>query len=362
MRKKIFFIILAIFILSFQNVKADPEGNFEAIENTDGESEIDVHYACDGGDGVGCGYASQRFIIRVTLVDNTMKIVDGTRTVEFEPLNPYHDGDNYRVKQTDKTDAEPGLFTWNRTRYNFQGSMFAKDSSGQSAFRNLDTVSDKGYKIYLGFGKDKEVNDDFSDYSQNRRSFMDFLTSLEKGIYVQDIGKNVDFVSFFLKVSGYTDTLSENKGTWTATEIYDITKKIGNEKEYYLFIEPVYYYNVTLRVNDKPTTYEVEGTVKQLTQIYMESRTANRSLFPGGRDIYEEFWPARTSEVVYNHLCNFMDLSKTYDKISNSESLTTSYEIVEKNRHYCTGGIAAIEELSRYQKEDLLMKIAITNS
>lgn len=362
MRKKIFLIIMAIFLLSFQNVKADPEGKFEAIEKTDGASEQDVHYACGDADGVGCGYVSERFIIRVTLIDKTMTIVDGTRTVEFEPLNPYHDGDNYRVKQTDKTDSEAGVLTWNRTKYNFQGTMRAKDSNGQQAFRNLDTVSDQGYKIYLGFGKDEEVDDDFSDYAKNRRSFMNFLTSLEKGIYVQDIGKNVDFVSFFLKVSGYTDTLTSNKGTWTATEIYDITRKIGYDNEYYLFIEPVYYYNVVARVNGKPTMYEAEGTPQQLAQFYTESARTSDKISPGARALHDLFWPARTSEVIYNHLCNFIDLSETYDLITNNGELSHSYENVEKNMKYCNGGIEAINELSDWEAEHLLGYASYTNS
>lgn len=329
MRKKIFLIILAIVLFSNSKIQA-----ITTYENTKGASEEDTHYPCGDSDGEGCAYASQDFTIRVTLIDKNRKIVRGTRTVEFEPINPYHDNDPYIERTTDKSDAYSQGLSWERTRYNFQGSQIAIGPNGGTAMNDLDTMADSRYKIYLGFAKDEEVENDFTDYAENRTKFIKFLTSLEKGIYVQDIGRNVDFVSFFLKVSGYTDTLSKNKGTWTASEIYDVATKIGNDNEYYLLIEPVYYYWVAIRdKNNVIQRYEAKGTASQLAWFYTHAHDEK---------LKDLFWAARTSETLYNHACNFIDLSEKYANLVskyntvNDKGEMNSYEFANYyGKYYC---------------------------
>lgn len=347
MRKKIFLIILAIVLFSNLRVQA-----IATYENTKGTSEKDVHYPCDNGTSEGCAYASQDFRIRVTLVDKDRKIVPGTQTVQFEPLNPYHDNDHYEEWEKDKSDAQSQGLSWERIRYNFNGSQIAKDADGRTAMNNLNTMADHWYEIYLGFGKDEEVENDFTDYADNRAKFMKFVTSLEKGIYVQDIGRNVDFISFFLKVCGYTDTLTKNKGAWTATEIYDIADKIGNKNQYYLLIEPVYSYFVNIRdKNGVLQQYYATGTASQLAYFY---------IYAHDKDLKEKFWAARTAEVAFNHACNFIDLSEQYANLVSDSNVeidgkkVSSYEYVNYYGKYYCKDLATIKSYSDKTIESMI--------
>ena len=319
MKKKYIILLIAIILLNITDIKALNLG-----EKTDGESQLEDHIPCTGSDLNGCSWDSKNFVIRVSLIDENLNIVPGTKTVEFMPYNPYTGG-NYTTYDIDKSNSEPGVFTLDRINYNFLGSAIAK-TNGKVGFHQPESMSDKGYWVYLGFGKNQAVTNDFSDYSENRRKFMKYVTQLEQGIYVQDIDAKVDFLSFFLKVSGFDDA-------WNSTENYEKCKKVGYDNHYFLLIEPVYSYGTWWNGKE----YVAKGTAKALAAFYEQTRAGNK----------QYLWIADSLEVRYNHTCNFMDLSDnytnmldkagigTYMRIDGQLRKVTAKEIVERNRTTC---------------------------
>ncbi len=285
MKKKLIILTIAMFFLNILNIQALNLG-----EVTDGKSSIVPNISPCAGQADGCAWYSQDFIVRVSLVDKNLNLVPGTKTVEFSPLNPYFSG-NYETYDVDKSNSDYGYYQRTRIVYNFIGSH-SVHVNGNVTGRQPQYMSDKGYRVYLGFGKDKAVANNSSDYEQNRRNFIKFVTRSEHGIYVQDIDKKVDFLSFFLKVSGY-DNL------WDSTDIIEKQIDLGKNHEYYLVIEPVYSYGVHSNGKD----YTARGTAKQLAAAWTQAKGSVRDMmWIGGINL----------GVRYNHVCNFMDYNDKY--------------------------------------------------
>lgn len=267
-------------------------------EVTDGDSGSEDRDYCSWPNYSGCFWWSENFMIRVSLVDENFRLVEGTKTVEFSPLNPYSSKQYYETYDMDKSNSEYGIINPNRYEYNFVGSHIARTTDGKSVTgRYPELTADKGYYIYLGFGKNKAVANDFSDYAKNRESFIKYVTRLTKENYVQEIDTNVRFIDFFLKVSGYSNI-------WNTTETDKAKlKDLAIDHRYFLLIEPVYMYT---QWNNGDKEYNARGTAKQLAAFYTQSSPRYANLFKAA---------ATDLNVVYNHTCNFRDLSDNYSQM-----------------------------------------------
>lgn len=314
MKKRLIVLITMMFFLNILNIQALNLGQ----ETTGNSGSTDSEY-CKWPNYDGCVWYSEDFVVRVSLVNNKLELVPGTKTVEFRPYNPYYPG-NYGTYDIDKSNSDFGVIEQNRYVYNFLGSAVATMPSigAGMAGKYKQTMSDKGYWVYLGFGKERGVPNNFTDYAKNRQNFIKYVTTLQKGIYVQDIDENVDFLSFFLKVSGY-------ENIWNTTRNADKTIDLGLNHEYYLIIEPVYSVG---QWNNGNKLYKATGTSKQLAAFYSQSRPRLKNLFRGVMTY---------QDVAYNFLCNFRDISPTFERLrKNTGGFTESlyngqYESMYKN-------------------------------
>jgi len=344
-KKKIMIVLTAmITLIPNINIKALDE-NLEKIttmeEKTEGRSskfeELDPCGPDENGNYPdGCVIWSEDLVVKISLVDKNMSIVENptthqsTKTVEFRPYNPYRPwaSDGQYTKHEDGTYGD-GTYMLPKTSENLRNTqsndalnpnlptgqlvikpMYTVNYSGvknnMSVTATSDQLAEVGYYVYMGFGycsgdSDEEcdaamVKNNFSDYENNRSKFIKYITSLERKQHVidGDFDGNISFLDFFLKVSGYTDE-------WNYTEKPDALKSLDG---YFLAIEPVYMFGQTQNGND----HIYIGTAKFLGNILWQNSWAwNESnskywlwLFNGAR------------EPRFNFLCNFYDKSELY--------------------------------------------------
>ena len=287
-KKAIALLLLLLYSLNIQTVNAE----VSLYSNTTGYSKESEWNNCSSlipSDG--CANWSDDLYIRVSLVDpTTNKIVSGTKAVEFEPLNPYTDDSTYETTQTPYATQKDIILKSLRDKLDQNSNydqLFYMYWGTYGGF-----VSETRYIVPFGYGKNDYLDVDFSNYNDVRKIFINNVTSVDKNIYIDELGKKISFVDFFLKVSGYVDT-------WQALEDSNIRKEIV-EHDYYLVIEPMYWL-YTIRNGHM---YKFEGTAKQIAlfiKVY-------------GADENEWFWPLWSAEINYNYMCGFIDYNENYYK------------------------------------------------
>lgn len=322
-------LVSSIILLEEQNIKA-----ISINENTSGNNaEFVEGEPCSTENPVdGCSWWSKDFKVRVALVDKENKIVyrknaDGTETstmsVEFKPYNPYIPG-GYGTYEVEASTA--GLYdTITGEKFNSMTQLMTPNQEHNIVLLNMYTVnynhradlssegvqksqfSKTGYWIYMGFGyceKDDEnckpAANDFSDYENNRTSFINFIRSYERKIHVEEEGfvGDVSFIDFFLKVCGYTDL-------WDYTMNEDNLDKL---EEYYLVIEPVF----TLAVAKNGYWHRYTATAKQLGNFLYHNQDAWRytnKQDSGWFALFDWF-----KEPRYNLLCAMYDKGNYTDQ------------------------------------------------
>ncbi len=347
MRKKmrIFLTILVTLTINNSKVIANESYTFNAGTDSSGKS-IDITTSpC--GPGETCLSMLGDFHVRITMVDENRNRVKGTRTVQFFPYQPSENGyhgeydyydvpnflsnfsDNYGedcfksgdkkicyYRAIEKKDASyikinPGktenfLMVGSNiptTGYGYV-SMMPDYSFVASNGQNRMAINSghKEYGTFMGFGMNKPRERELWNYSTMRTEFLNYVTNLNSRLnYVFEEKRYVNFVDFFLHVSGFSDS-------WSTTQ----DDKEGYEKitsgKYYLVIEPVY----TVGTSFNGYWHSIEGTAKQIAGFtaanYYESwciendrckNNANR------KKIY--FGAGYDEEYLYNMFCNFMD-------------------------------------------------------
>ena len=298
--KKISIIIL-LFLLFINIFCTEKIIALDVNSETTGYSYGTIWPQCYGPIYAGCGDWSEDFIIRATLVTKNKQMVPGTKTVEFFSNNPAKNDNKYNIyssytdseikKNFNYTTPEQATLTNDdqEKSYLFLGSSIANNS-------NRNDMSELVYQINMGFGSGTAVEESFKNYKNLRADFMRYATNLkERKIYVSEIGKNVSFVDFFLKVSGFTSK-------WKL-EDDDRLEDIKNG-DYYIIIEPVYSYTVWTKYGTK---YKARGTSKQLAQmIYSNFLGPNKNVINMNETPW--YWVPFEEKIAYNHYCNFVEL------------------------------------------------------
>ena len=286
----------------------------ETFEATDGESYATFGSPCSE-DGEGCASWLENFEIRATLVDQNKRRIDGTKTIEFYPINPYNN-DDY-IKSDDVTDHGSGGYSATETLnqyyeedYSFVGSNVAKITGEDRATEVIDTSNER-YGIFLGFGERNYAQDDFEAYSANRNAFISYASNLKaRKINVSGFGK-VSFVDFFLKVCGFSDVWNSSQDITTLTKIGTAQK---NGTKFYILIEPVYSYGVQKNY----VNHQVRGTTKQLAQFLVNNK-----------DQANWFYTPFLTDLAANYYCNFIDRSGALGLNSNDSYLCSDYSNFE---------------------------------
>lgn len=359
-RKILNMVLILLLFFQLKEIKA-----ISINENTAGASNEFVEGgACDDEHPAdGCTWWSKNFKVRVALVDSQNKIIyteDGksTMSVEFSPYNPYIPG-NYGTYEMPKTENDVGrsdkttgqlyeylseLMNPNQPHDIHFNSMYSVNYSRNADLvtgAELNQISDIGYWIYMGFGycekndeNCKPVANDFTDYEINRKKFINFIKTYEKGIHVEDgdfVG-DVSFIDFFLKVCGYTDVWN-----YTSDE-----ENLNSLKEYYLLIEPVFSFSVTKNGMDHVYT----GTAKRLGNLLYHNQNAWRytnKQDSGWFGIFNWF-----REPRYNYLCSMYDKSAYTDQNYRFNGTKSEEEYLKEIEYKCLDP-NLVDQISSYE-------------
>lgn len=288
-KKAIALLLLLLYSLNIQTVDAD----VSTYSNTTGYSKESEWDACGGTLMNGCANWGDDLYVRVSLIDpTTNKMVEGTKAVEFEPLNPYTDDSTYETTPTPFVTQRDAVVKSFKDKLdqnsNYDQMFYFYWSSYASPLAGL--VDTTRYIVPFGYGKNDYVDVDFSNYNDMRKIFINNVTSLDKDIYIEELGKKISFIDFFLKTCGYADT-------WQALENSNVRKKII-ERDYYLAIEPMYWMYTVKNGH----LHKFEGTAKQIS-VFIEH---------WGADEQDWFWPLWSTEINYNFMCGFVDYNENF--------------------------------------------------
>ena len=287
--KKIIVIMLLMFIRT-NMAKAWIEVTYES----DGES-IPFSLPECVGNMEGCGYFTQDFNVRVTLVDKDNYVIPGTKTVGIKifpadaPTDYEFHRHDYRLNKKSKEASLNGA--WGQEEM-FIGSNVAKLLNG-SEEDYMELYANNETEVYaIPIPSSQYCSpDDWSCYSRNREAFFEAASNKRDAdgmIYIDEIGTEISFLSFFLKKCGYTDVWNGLSDEETLNKMIEfVTDEDGNYvNELKLLIEPVYTVNVTFAGVDHTFT----GTAKQLATMLNNSAPSD----------YLWFWPAIAMQNMYN--------------------------------------------------------------
>ena len=343
--KKISILLLLVisFITELTPIKA-----VIVTSDTDGNSVAYDLYACSSWMNEGCGNISDNFVVRATIVNGGRNRIEGTRTLEFYPINTAYSDYIYHGEASDYDLAakDTSINQYDQQWIDFGTSNFVFTSDQTTAIKLDEGVSEniKKYGIYMGYNQDDR--DNIEVYDLRRETFISFISYLQEEINVPGIG-HVNFLDFFYHESGFAAHLGY-PDEWHGTHNNEINNEIaaGN---YYIILEPVF--EVSLTYNG--VEHRVKGTAKQLAKV----------MYNSSREIW--YWPMYNSSFMYNMFCGFRDYSGTFglntgynDRCTDIDehfNVTTDWnqEIAEKKRSCDTEiGYAKTDACNSYHKAE----------
>lgn len=327
MRKKIKILLLIVLLL---NINANKISAYTAEGEGTGTG-VTLHGGwC--GPGMDCYGGYSAFEVRITLLNEKLERVEGTKVIEFGAMQPasgwqpsvtqVYDIKNVRYQKTVSPETST---TWICINHNIGHNNICMSghsnvvayssrvpldySQRQITFLGTGRTRDgmlpentelNRHYVYMGFG-DTVVEDviDGANIPNLRSKFMDYITSLDKKNYVEGYG-NVSFIDYFLHVSGFSES-------WEASKDYNILKKI-KEGHYYLMIEPVHH---PAQLIDG-IWYGVEGTSQQLAEF---------SWYNYNFGINNRWSYYKGTDYLHNAFCNFMDSNSILTKQNAQQKL-----------------------------------------
>lgn len=299
----------------------------------------------DCGDGQ-CFGGYTGFEFRITLLDQDLNRVEGTKIIEFGPIQPINGETPHVYKAYDiknvayqKTMGGDSKYATTYLCNNKQGNNLCSSYRQNGFFYSAKVDFDYGKKqitflgssrtkdgmlpentelnrhyVYMGFGDTYSENTvDAGNFPNLKRKLVNYITSMQRKNYVEGYG-NVSFIDYFLHVSGFSDS-------WEASKDYEMLDKI-RKGEYYLMIEPIQHPGV--RINGE--WYGLDGTANQLAEF------SNYNNLYGDGEMASYY---SVGEHAYNLFCNFLDsksiLTDKDDKGALESCKKGTYESYESN-------------------------------
>lgn len=307
--KMVLILLLIILLINISTVKAE----IVVTYSSDGDSIPFSLPACIES-MENCGYFSQDFDVRVTMVDQNNRIIEGTKTVGFQIL-PTSSDDTYEHRRTDsprggKSYSSSAVLdpAWSQDKV-FVGSSVAKKWNGV-----VEDYTDET-EVYAIKMSDYYGPNDWSNYEKNRQIFFEDATNvIDRNGEINVNGKQISFISFFLKKCGYTDSWNGLSDEKTIKKLINFIKE-GNEIK--LLVEPVYEVNVEYA----GVEHTFLGTAKQLATM----------LYNSNDEYYKWFWPAIAKKNMYNLYNNMID---RYDTTIEAEIVRRldDFDLIGKHR------------------------------
>lgn len=308
--KNILVLLISVIILKTTEVKC-----LNVIVDADGNSIPIYLPACYNNNGVGCGYLSQNFVVRATVVDGNNVRVRGTKTIVLHPQDTtygaeYLNGPAYGENDpySDKCDnfiscPETNSFTLQKNDWQnalITGSTITKQYLEDYTTDNVDGKND-GYEINMGAFFQEN---DFSTHESFRYYLIASIENFRvPQIYIPEIDTGISVLDFILKETGFNEFLGY-PDEWRVTRKREIMEKIHGQN-YRIILEPIYEMNL----NYNGYEHTIRGTAKEVARVIR-----NSLMDESGEDIFW-FWPAYEPTHMYNLFCNFVDESGTFDKL-----------------------------------------------
>jgi hypothetical protein len=300
LKKIIIYNCIGIFFF----IKIESIKSINVETNVDGSSQSYTIPSCgldeNGNYLSGCGYFTENLVVRITVVDENNRTINGTKTIEISPRDdvgviPMNTNRTYeavfvgihegRTDEISNSYSIDGQYEY-KYKHVFIGSSVARYENGVTTEETMTNNGgmEKYYVPLRGFDPQK---DDWSYYDTNRKRFFDEMKQTDwKFKIIEDDGKSKTLLEFILDKTGY------NRANFETQENTRIK----------LMVEPVYEVNMGWGGNE----YTYRGTAKQLARVSLNSTNVTLNWF----------WPITYQYHVYNMYNNII----TPEKVNNFSS------------------------------------------